>query len=279
MLATVVGFGRDVHHEGYAPEIYVAILCALLAVFVTLAWLGPQLRRSTRTTLRTAATFVGLPTVFSSLCYVLPMLHPEPYEWTWIAVDRAMFGVDPTVVLQALLSPWFVEILQWCYGVFYFVPIAVLTAILFRRDGATFDRALCAVVFGFLASYLGYVLFPTLPPYRFLTHDVPLQGVFAAEWIHGVLDRAEVNRFDCFPSGHTMMSLVALHLGYRHVPRLAVVLTPIVLLLILATLALRYHYAIDVLVGAVLAPISLSCSDWLCRRFERGAITASHLRS
>lgn len=265
MLATILVFGRGIEHHGYRPVSYGAILLCLLLLIGLLAWSGSRLRQTTGRGLRVLFTLLALPTVFSSLALVLPMLHPEPFEWTWIAVDRSWFGVDPTVSLQALLSPWAVEVMQWCYGVFYFIPILVLVVLYLRRSPAVFDRGLNAIVFGFLLSYLGYVLWPTLPPYRFLHHDVPLHGVFAAGWINTMLYEAEANRWDCFPSGHTMLSLMSLHLAFRHVPKLALWLLPVVLILVFSTVALRYHYVVDVAAGVVLVPVAF----WLVGRFDR----------
>src|SRR5215831_5497278 len=40
-------------------------------------------------------TLAGLPCVFLSLGMVLPMVHPEPFEWRCIAFDRWLCGTDP----------------------------------------------------------------------------------------------------------------------------------------------------------------------------------------
>ena len=96
----------------------------------------------------------------------------------------------------------------------------------------------------------------------FLEHGPEPTGWGVAGWIRDLLHAAEFNRFDCFPSGHTMLTLVTLGLAWRHAPRLLWVLAPVGLALIVSTVALRYHYAVDVLAGALLAPLSL----WLARR-------------
>lgn len=199
---------------------------------------------------------IGLPTMFSAVGLLLPGLHPAPFEWTCIAADRALFGCDPTVALQRWLSPLLVEVLQLAYASFYFLPVALLAVLLRRRAFAAFDECLAIVTGGFLLSYLGYYVFPTLPPYRFLDHGGPLAGLGLAERIHALLDALEANRYDCFPSGHTMMTLVTLQLAWRHARGVFWGLLPVGVALCAATLALRYHYAVDVLAGAALAPIA-----------------------
>src|SRR5690606_13988283 len=89
------------------------------------------------------------------------------------------------------------------------------------------------------------------------------RGLALAESVHGLLDTLEFNRFDCMPSGHTMLTLVTLALAWRYTPGLALVLTPLGVLLIAATVALRYHYVADVLAGAVLAPLALLAARFI----------------
>ncbi len=209
---------------------------------------------------------VGLPATFSAVGMVLPAINPVPCEWTCIAGDRVLLGADPTVVLGRGLVPWLVEILQLCYASFYFLPIVLAIALARARQWVAFDDVVDVVTFGFLFSYLGYLVFPTLPPYRFLEHDAPLQGMGLAEQVHALLHAMEANRFDCMPSGHTMLTLVTLGLAWRYARRTFVVLLPIGSGLVLATVALRYHYAVDVLAGAALAPVSVV----LARRARAG---------
>ena len=203
---------------------------------------------------------MAMPVIFSSIGLVLPAIHPEPFEWTWLAADRALFGGDPTIALQGLLTPPLTELLQWVYAAFYLLPIAVVLVSAVRRDGRGFDRSLVTITFCFMFSYLGYLLWPTLPPFRFLEHT-PLQGLWLGDALHSWIDQAELNHWDCFPSGHTMLSIVALILAWRHVRALFWPLLPIVALLVFSTVALRYHYVCDVLAGLLAVVPGVWLSD------------------
>ncbi len=214
-------------------------------------------------------TAIGLPSAFSAVGLALPALHPQPYEWACIAFDRWLFGCDPTVAAQRWLTPWLVEALQLAYASFYFLPLLVLVTLLRQRRHAQYDTCLCAVGLGFLLSYLGYYLLPTLPPYRYLEHGVPVPGLWLAEPVHALLDALEANRFDCLPSGHTMLTLMTMALAWRYTPRLLFVLLPVGVLLLVATVALRYHYVADVLAGALLAAVALWLARWLTRACAR----------
>ncbi len=207
-------------------------------------------------------SLIALPIVFSSLGLVLPAIQPEPWEWHWIALDAALFGSDPSVWLQRVLWPPFTELMQLCYASFYLVPIAAIVAAGVWSGRRAFERAQILVVFGFLLSYLGYALWPTLPPYRFLWHDRAIEGVWLAQRIHTLLDSAEINRWDCFPSGHTMLSVLSLTLFWRYARPVFWFMLPVVAVLVFSTVALRYHYAVDVLAGLIGVPIA----SWLGSR-------------
>lgn len=250
VAATAVLFAHDA--RGGHPWPFVGIHAALLAALFLVRRLTAGRGATTRRAAQGLFSALAILVAFSSNGLVLPALHPEPYEFAWIAADRALFGRDPTVAMQAWLTPWLTEVLQWAYASFYLIPVATVLGC-GRRGGACFDRALVVVVFCFQLSYLGYFLWPTLPPREFLDHGGPLQGLWSTGFLHDAINTLELARWDCFPSGHTMLVLVCLALCWRHARALLWLLAPVSALLILATMALRYHYAADVLAGAAFA--------------------------
>ncbi len=258
---------------------YVALHVGLLAGLLVL----PRVTRGRTAWGRLLAqglyTVVALPVVFQSLGLLLPGIHPEPFELLWIDVDRALFGFDPTVALQGALSPLAVELLQLCYATFYLLPIVLIATLLVQHRTAAGYATLVTVAFGFLLSYLGYLVWPTLPPYRFLWHGDPQPGLWLADGVHRLLDSAEWNRWDCFPSGHTMLTLVTLALAWRHARRLFWGMLPVGLGLVFSTMALRYHYVIDVLAGAAAAPLAVWLADsmlrWECAGAQLRTLTRS----
>jgi membrane-associated phospholipid phosphatase len=106
---------------------------------------------------------------------------------------------------------------------------------------------------GFLTSYCGYLLVPTLGPNRVLPlHDLAYgDGIAAA--IHRAIDAAEANPWDCFPSGHTMMATMSALVVGKWARGWLLPSLVIVLPLIASTIFLRYHWPVDVLAGAACA--------------------------
>jgi membrane-associated phospholipid phosphatase len=214
---------------------------------------------------RSAAVLVTLPIVFSSLGWLLPAVNPEPWEWRWLAVDRAVFGFDPTVALQKVLFPAFTDVLQLSYVSFYVLPVAACLVVLRVGGAAAFDRALTIVVFSFLFSYLGYLLFPTLPPTRSLYHE-PLCGLWCTTSLHRFVDSVEMHHWDCFPSGHTMLAVICVLLVRRWARPWFWPFAVVASLLVFSTLALHYHWVSDVVAGALLVWPALRLGDLLLDR-------------
>ena len=114
---------------------------------------------------------------------------------------------------------------------------------------------LFALSLGYYISYLGYIFLPAIGPrytLNYLTH-IPLQGGVVFRFVHPILNSLEHIKQDCFPSGHTEISLLVFLLFWDENKKIALLILPIVLSLILATLVLRYHYFADVISGSVVA--------------------------
>jgi membrane-associated phospholipid phosphatase len=251
--------------SGHAVGTFVAVQAAVALVVLWSRWLAATRGHDAPRVLRAALAVIGLPVVFSSLCWLLPGVHPEPFEYAWLRLDRAWFGADAGLLVDRL-PHWVVEGLQIVYASFYGIcgASAVLAG---RRSGrAAFDRAVLLLVGGFLASYVGYLLVPTLAPKVVLAFEHEVTGTWLTPHLRASIDAGELNPWDCFPSGHTMMTLTSLLILWRwHRVALRWVLVP-GLVLVASTVLLRYHWTIDVIAGALLAwPVARAC-DWLADR-------------
>ena len=222
--------------EGCRPWAYVAVH----AVIAALQWLPAWYRRRGSPRAARALQMIlacgGLPAVFSSLHWVLPHLHPQPFECTWYRLDLWMFGRDVSAPLFAAAEAWWLP-LQLVYAAFYLLPIAAALLVLAARGVAAFDRALTILVGSFLASYFLYWWFPTLAPKVVLPGE-PVAAGAVFDGVRGFIDAAEANPWDCFPSGHTMMSLTSALLVWRWARRWFLPVLAIALPLIASTVRL-----------------------------------------
>lgn len=203
-----------------------------------------------------------VPTAFRELYYLVPAVNPHDWDFTLIGWDRALFGVAPTVALERLLHPLAVEVTQLCYTAYYVLPV-ILGAVVYRQGRrAEFSEGMALILLAFFTSYLGYCAVPALPPTlheSILGHARPwfdepaAQGYGLAPRVRAAIASLELEMRDCFPSGHTEVTLVTLACAWRfHRPTFWGLLG-ISFGLIAATVYLRYHYVVDVFAGALLA--------------------------
>lgn len=261
IAVTVDGGGMATHDPGM---FVLSQLPVWGAVFVSL-WLATRRSHDAARVVRSGLALIGLPIVFSSLCWLLPAVHPEPFEYVWLEVDRWLFGTDISRLSDGMPA-WLVELLQLDYAAFY--GLCIVAALLAGRGSGrhAFDRSVLLIVGAFLSSYLGYLLFPTIAPKLVLEHPHELTGMWLAGSVRESIDAMEANHWDCFPSGHTLLSVVNLIILWRWARTWFWILLVPSVALILSTMLLRYHWATDVIVGALWAWPCVRCLDWLADR-------------
>ena len=218
--------------------------------------------------------------VFKQIYLMVRPIHPIDYDHVFIAIDRAMFGVDPTVWISQFAHPLITEILQIAYFSYYILFIVLGVEIYRRLPIGDFDHAAFMIVYGFYLSYLGYFLMPGVGP-RFTLHDFALLGndlpglwltdtmrkiINAGESIPAYLPNPQdyVQR-DVFPSGHTQLTLITVILAFRYKLKSRVFITVMASLLFIATVYLRYHYVIDLFGGVAFCAVTF----WTGDRFQR----------
>jgi len=203
------------------------------------------------------------PVVFVAFSYremqiFIPLVRRRQDADQWLAdLDYSLWHANPTVWLERIQSPLLTEYLQIIYTLF--IPVVLLIALFLWKDRrhAEFQYYGFLIALGFLISYVGYLIVPARGP-RFLLRDlqhVPLQGLWFFRAMQGGLDRLESVAYDCFPSGHTELTLLAWWSSHKLVRPLFWPYFAYTSSIIFATVYLRYHYTIDVFAGAGVAAI------------------------
>ena len=110
-----------------------------------------------------------------------------------------------------------------------------------------------ALSVGYLICYATYLLFPTRSPAN--TLGVQQFGGAPGGLFHslvGLIQNHAGVHGNAFPSAHIMLAFVVLMFAYRFLPRLAPWLLFPILLMCVGAVYDGYHYASDVIVGALL---------------------------
>jgi membrane-associated phospholipid phosphatase len=226
---------------------------------------------------RDFAPFYGVAVLYEALAQLTPVLRPAVVDAALIRIDRAWLGVDAALWLERFASPGLSWALAACYGSYFVLPAGLAIALYARGDHALFRDLMLAGVFAAALAFAGYLLVPAVGPYAFQAELYPhrLPGnAYCPSFIRMIDDLRGVAR-DCFPSLHVAHATIVAVIAFRFRRWLFVMLLPIVIGLIVSTLYLRMHYAIDLVAGAAVGVGAVALAPlvnrrWAARAFERG---------
>ncbi len=214
-----------------------------------------------------------IPYVFA--CYrvmsiLINALRQARFDATLAAWDFAIWRAHPTVWLERVQTPLLTELLQIIYSLF--VPTVLAVAmILWIRQRESFRGYALLLSLGFLISYVMYFIVPARGPRYFLDalQTQPLTGLWLFQPLRTLLDTLESSHYDCFPSGHVEITILAWWTTRRISTGLSRFYLAYVVLTLLATVYLRYHYTVDLAAGIVVAALVLAAAPHLDRESMR----------
>ena len=86
--------------------------------------------------------------------------------------------------------------------------------------------------------------------------------------MRATLDRLESAHYDCFPSGHGELTIIAWWSSRQISKRLSRVYLAYTLCISFATVYLRYHYTVDLVAGALLAAALIAAGPMVYRKLS-----------
>jgi membrane-associated phospholipid phosphatase len=242
-----------------------------VAVFV-LAFLGLALRLwpASRwvTGLRETLPFLTCILIYTNLHDTIGFVNPNDVHHRLIAIDQALFGVQPCVWAERLITPARTELMTFLYVNFFWIAPSTSLVLLVGRRWREFRAATLGVIVCFYLGYFLYVAFPAAPP-RLVLQPMFSRNLYGYPAFFGGLQAEAfkllpVDSRAAFPSLHAAVSLVALVYAWRHARWWFFALLPFALGLWVSTVYLRHHYVIDLLAGWALAPLAV----WLAPRLD-----------
>ena len=237
------------------PLAYVMIVMYLSIIAGTLLLVALEHTNRVLRMLRYFYPYIFIGFVFESLGFIVPYINPHNKDHILIKIDRLILGKDAALVFNFLNIKGVVDYLQISYLAYYILPVVIILYYYKKNKIKRLSYTLFALSLGYYISYLGYIFLPAIGPrysLSYLSH-IPLNGGVVFKTVHPILNQLEHIKQDCFPSGHTEISLLVFLLFYEENKTIALIILPIVLSLILATLVLRYHYLTDVISGIIVA--------------------------
>ena len=221
---------------------------------------------------------------------LLSWWYPDTYELNKIlpnldhlfaGYEQQLFGCQPALLFpQAITNPVFSELMHLGYAS-YFPLIAIVTLFYFFWRFTEFNRAVFVILASFFLYYVIFIflpvtgpqyyyeaagldniaqgIFPNLHDY-FATHDEMMtmpgysDGFFyqCVASAHATGERPTA----AFPSSHVGITTILLFLAWRTKNRLLFFgILPFYVLMCMATVYIRAHYAIDVIGGWISAVV------------------------
>jgi hypothetical protein len=259
---------RGAAGQAVTAEVGAATLLYAAAV-VLLRPRGP----ATAQKIRLAAAYGFILWFYLAVGRIVPALYVPARDSLLRAADEALFGTMPALLLQAYAFPALTDLLSLCYlSYLVYLHLALLHALAGPVAAA---RRFAGYVFtAFAVGLAGYLVVPAVGPGR------AFPELFPSPLAGGVLTQANAavvawgsSVYDVFPSLHLLVTCVLLDHDRRAVPvRFRCMLLPAVGLVV-STLYLRYHYAVDLLAGlALFLVLRPALAPWT----NAGAVVASH---
>ena len=262
-------YAREVGELGPRYPGGVVRLAVVVALLVALAlalrrWPGSAVVRGLRETVPLLACFL----IYTNLHDTIGFVNPNDVHHTLVALDQMIFGVQPCVWAERLITPLRTEVMQFLYLNFFWIAPSTSLVLLLQRRFEAFRAATLGVIACFFMGYALYVLLPAAPPRLVLVYEFTknLRGypVGFSNLSAQAFALLPVDSRAAFPSLHTAASLAALVYAWRYLRWWAWVLLPFVLGLWASTIYLRHHYFVDLVAGWLLAPAAI----WLAPRVD-----------
>jgi hypothetical protein len=235
----------------------------LLANIFVIAWCN---RRETnpRWHLRLWFYPVALNVIFFTMNSAVLKVTPHKLD-DWLAgLDHTLFGVTLSARAEVIATPVLTELLSFCYLLFF--PYMLVSWFYYARRGLALLRKLMVGMFTIYGiGFFGYSFVPAGGPHLALPNEFsgPLTGWVITKF-NATIVATGSNGVDVFPSLHCAISAFLLFFDRQHARwRHRIYLVPCIGLWC-ATIYLRYHYFVDVVLGFALAAFAL----WMANRWE-----------
>lgn len=191
---------------------------------------------------------------------------------TWILdgpieqLEGVLFGGQPSLYLSERLPSLFLsEFLHGCYFGYYLLVVALGVTLAVQRRYREMSFCIGIVCTCFFVCLLCYIWFPLRSPlYLYPLIGPPLANGFFYKLTHSFARQGGVVG-GAFPSSHAAVSFLNLLLAYRWARGLFFITLVPTIGLLFATVYCRYHFALDTIVGMLVA----TCFYMLSIRLEK----------
>ncbi len=237
---------------------------ALSAGYAFLVWFVSRYRGANWADFLRGVAVIGVMfTLYTTLGHVAFKAIPWVGDAALAYIDRALFfGRSPALWFAPRVSARSLEIFAFVYALF--IPYLYMSIFLglIGRPAAEREAFVTGFALLYAASFLGYLFVPARGPVVFQAAEfqAPLAGGYFYDLVTSSIDRMG-GPHGAFPSLHVGASAFACAFDLRHNRLRGLIYLPIVAAIAVSTIALRYHYVVDLLAGLLFAWLAVKAAE------------------
>ncbi|MDG1039654.1 MAG: phosphatase PAP2 family protein [Polaribacter sp.] len=228
----------------------------ILAISLMLILLNPVLNSNLFSLLRNSYPVIIAGYFYTETVYYNKLFFKN-LDPIFIDFDESIFGFQPSLEFsRTFSSSWFSELMYFGYFSLFLIIISFVLLMYFKRK-KIFSKNIFILSFSFFFFYFLFAIFPSAGPQFFFNEidsKVPVNGYIFKNIMHIIQASAE-QPTGAFPSSHVGISVTILILARKHLTYFFKICLPLVILLILSTVYIKAHYAVDAIFGLFITPI------------------------
>jgi membrane-associated phospholipid phosphatase len=246
--------------------IHLLLRAVFVGVLLTLIYLSARFPNRITAFIRSFYPLILLGYLYGETDYMKNVIFAsfDPYI---VYAESFIFGLQPSLVFSALFpQKWFCEILNFAYFSFY-ILIFITCFYAYVKNYATFKKTIFTVLACFFMYYTFFIIFPSEGPYYYF--GLTSADIHGSWFFSGAVKLAQdigEKPTGALPSSHVGISLILLFIGCKQGKALFYTMLPVVVFLILATVYIKAHYALDVIGGFITAPLFFALSNAIYKR-------------
>lgn len=242
---------------------------SIAAAYVLLHALRLRWKADWTTFLRDLLPLALMLVAYKEMGWFAPATHSYTLEASWIGADKQLlnhFGLKAAI---ELLGPVLPSLLEICYSLVYALPLFCVAMLYVNGRAHRCDELLTIYLLGLFLSYVQFPFWPSEPPRTvFAGEDLPTIMTVFRRFNLGLLGSQGIHT-SVFPSAHVSGAFAgafALFGLLAHRRWIAWGTLAYAILVSIATVYGRYHYAADAVAGLGVAIVAYFLGRAILRR-------------
>jgi membrane-associated phospholipid phosphatase len=208
---------------------------------------------------------------YKQMGWFAPQTHTNRFEHKWIVWDRVLLNDMHGRALIEYAGPMLPSLLEFCYALVYAVPPVTMLVIYAAGLRRRADTLLTIYLLGLFLCYAQFPFWPSEPPRAvFPGQDMPTVLTALRSFNLWLVGSYGIHT-SVFPSAHVSGAFAAACAIAHLLPErrlIVLVYFSYAILVAVATVYGRYHYAVDAVAGMVIGLLAFPFGVWLMGRAQ-----------